>query len=136
MNTPAACSLIPGQAQTILVVDDDVQVLKFFIRMLNSLGYREILQASCTDEAVEIFRANTHRIFLVISDFVMPSRTGDQLVLDLLKLKPELHALIISGNDPSSLNSAIPLRPGVNFLQKPFTFGEIHRVVTNLSASA
>lgn len=124
------------QAEAILVVDDDVQVLSFVARMLGSLGFKNVLKASTRDEAFKLFQANAARISLVISDFVMPCCTGDRLILDLQKEKPKVRALLISGNDPASLDSAIPLKPGVNFLQKPFTVSDIRRTVESLSLSA
>src|SRR5687768_14734528 len=126
MDTSLASS-IEEPAEAILVVDDDVQVLTFLARMLSSLGYGNVLQASTRAEALELFHANAHRISLVISDFVMPCGTGDRLVLDLQRAKPKVRALLISGNDPASLDSEIPLQPGINFLQKPFTLNDIRR---------
>lgn len=126
----------PGSTPAILVVDDDVQVLKFLSRMLSSLGYGHILQASSAEQAFELWKTHQGQISLVISDFVMPQQTGDRMALDMQKQKPGLKVLLISGNDPLTLDSAIPLRSGVNFLQKPFTVNEMRKSMENLSLSA
>ena len=125
-----------GCAECILVVDDDIHVLRFVAGMLSALGYSAVFQASSMEEALELFTANANRISLVISDFVMPSCTGDQLLLRICRFKPSVRTLLISGNDPSSIDSLIPLRPGVNFLQKPFTLSDMRRMVESLSLSA
>ena len=123
-------------AESILIVDDDVHVLRFVAGMLSSLGYSAVFQASSMEEALELFKANANRISLVISDFVMPCCTGDQLLLHICRFKPSVRTVLISGNDPSSINSAIPLQPGINFLQKPFTLNDMRRMVESLSLSA
>jgi DNA-binding NtrC family response regulator len=135
MDTSTAGSGVE-RAEAILVVDDDVQVLRFLARMLGTLGYRHVLQANTTEEALSIFNQNAEQISLVISDFVMPTCTGDRLLLKMRAAKPTVRTLLISGNDPGSLESAIPLEPGVNFLQKPFTVNDIRQTVETLSLSA
>src|SRR5688572_13029749 len=92
------------KARAILVVDDDVQVLKWVCRMLVSIGCSRIFQASSTAEALEIWGQNSNEIGLLLSDFVMPELTGDFLALRLLSDKPALRVLFISGNDPNSLD--------------------------------
>jgi two-component system, cell cycle sensor histidine kinase and response regulator CckA len=136
MHASAAGSTIAERAPAILVVDDDLNVLRFLIRMLEALGYEHVLEAPSIAEAQQVFLANSHRIALVISDFVMPCGTGDTLIAELQRHKPGVRSLIISGNDPDGLISAIPLRRGVNFLQKPFTLTDMKRAVGVLTASA
>jgi len=117
----------------ILVVDDDVQVLKFVTRMLSSLGYGSVFQAASTEEAHHIWTDHHSSINLVISDFVMPQETGDVMALRMATQKLALKILLISGNDPLTLDSAIPLSPGLNFLQKPFTVAEMRRSIEALT---
>lgn len=133
---PQAANSTGDEPRTILVIDDDDQVLLFLTRMLRRIGWPDVLQASSREEAHRLFAANSQRISLVISDFVMPCCTGDQLILDLQKSKPTMPALIISGNDPFSLDSKIPLEMGVNFLRKPFTLEDMRRTVQSLSLSS
>jgi two-component system, cell cycle sensor histidine kinase and response regulator CckA len=135
MDASAAGSTIAERAPTILVVDDDLQVLRFLTRMLDMLGYQHVLGAPSIAEAVKLFQANEDVIALVISDFVMPCGTGDSLIAELRRHKPGFRSLIISGNDPDALVSAIPLQRGVNFLQKPFTVSDMKRAMDVLTAS-
>lgn len=134
MHTPAAGSTIAEPPPTILVVDDDLNVLRFLTRMLGTLGYTRVLEAPSLAEARQLFTSNSQRIALVISDFVMPFGTGDTLITELQRQKPGIRSLIISGNDPDALVSAIPLRRGVNFLQKPFTISDMKHALTVLAS--
>jgi two-component system, cell cycle sensor histidine kinase and response regulator CckA len=122
-------------ARAILVVDDDPQVLKWVCKMLVAPGGErpKVLSALSAAEAYELWKVHQAEIDLLVSDFVMPGTTGDRLAVNLLREKPCLRVLFISGNDPNSLDSVIPLTPGRNFLQKPFTVSEIQRSIQNLA---
>jgi len=132
MDSTRAFASPPEKAQAILVVDDDNQVLRFLTRMLGSMGYDPIYQASSPTEALEVFNQHRSYINLVVSDFVMPHVTGDHLALRLIHEKPDIKFLFISGNAPDSLDSAIPLVMGENFLQKPFTLRDMKNTVEKL----
>jgi DNA-binding NtrC family response regulator len=120
----------------ILVVDDDFYVLKSVERMVRSLGYEHVYPAASSAEALRIWNLHEREIRLVISDFVMPDLTGDRLASDMLSRKPSLKILLISGNDPGSLDSVLPLERGVNFLQKPFSVEEMRALISSLSPLA
>jgi len=136
MDSNAVFSLPIEKARAILVVDDDTQVLKFLTRMLGAKGYEPVYQASGPEEAIAIWHEHQRHIGLVVSDFVMPELTGDHLALRLRNDKPQLNVLFISGNEAESLQSAIPLEAGRNFLQKPFTVADIRKTVDRLIDTA
>jgi two-component system, cell cycle sensor histidine kinase and response regulator CckA len=136
MNSIQGCSAQAEQAEAILVVDDDVQVLRFVARMLNSLGFRNVFQAASTEEAHDLWASYASDIGMVITDFVMPSQTGDLMALSMRKANSALKILFISGNDPLFLDSAIPLHPGLNFLQKPFTMADMRKSIECLTQCA
>lgn len=125
-----------GGPRSILLVDDDERVLKFVSKMLLSFRQEEIYQASSAEQALEIWDDRKSRIWLVISDFVMPMVTGDAMVARMLDERNGLKVLFISGNDPSSLESVIPLENGRNFLQKPFTIGDLRQRLQELESAA
>ena len=104
--------------------------------MLGLLGYAPVFQASSCEQALEIWKMNAGEITLLISDFVMPGKTGDLIAADMRKDKPSLQVLFISGNDPHSLDSIIPLECGFNFLQKPFSVSDMQRILGRLALSA
>ena len=48
-------------------------------------------------EALELFRANPEQFDLVITDMTMPKMTGDQLVQEILKIRPDVPIIISTG---------------------------------------
>jgi CheY-like chemotaxis protein len=126
----------PAESETplgILLVDDDERVLKFVSKMLLSFGQDEIYLAASAQQAFKIWSEKASKIGLVITDFVMPCVTGDAMAQQMIGERASIKVLFISGNDPSSLNSKIPLRPGKNFLQKPFTIADLRQMLQSMA---
>ncbi|MBI0539164.1 response regulator [Roseomonas sp. KE2513] len=100
---------------TILVVDDDALVLANTSAMLEDLGHT-VLQAASGAEALKMLRAN-QRVDLVVTDQVMPSMTGSQLVSELRSDQPHVPVLLVSGyaDLPSGSDDDLPR------LSKPFS---------------
>jgi two-component system cell cycle sensor histidine kinase/response regulator CckA len=133
MNTGQAILVQVEGARGILVVDDDEHVLRFLSKMLSAFGFEEVYQASSVQQAFQIWETHRQKLRLVISDCIMPQSTGDIMVLRMLEDQPELKVLFISGNNPDTLGSKIPLRSGRNFLQKPFAMTELRQSIQGLS---
>jgi CheY-like chemotaxis protein len=100
--------------RTVLIVDDDPQILRLVEKMLRPHGV-EILLAPRASEALRI--CEQHPVHLMISDIMMPEMDGNKLAERVLKLKPEAQVLLISGHDRGQHT---PKSPRVHFLRKPF----------------
>jgi CheY-like chemotaxis protein len=110
----------------ILVVDDEDQLAHLACLFLRRAGY-QTLKANSASEAVDVWNAE---IELLLTDCAMPDSWGDQLAIQLLERKPTLKVLFMSGNSPDTIDASIPLRSGVNFIQKPFVADELLTLVT------
>ena len=99
----AALDRLGSEVNTILVVDDEPDVLRLFRRMLASAGrnYR-VLRASSARQARQIMADTTPDV--VLSDLVMPEQDGYQLIAEM-KADPVLRDIpivVTSARDPSS----------------------------------
>ena len=99
----AALDRLENETKTILIVDDEPDVLRLFRRMLASAGrnYR-VLRASSARQARQIM-ADT-KPDVVLSDLVMPEQDGYQLIAEM-KADPALRDIpivVTSARDPSS----------------------------------
>lgn len=120
-----------GHGETILLVDDEEYVINTGKQVLESLGYR-VLSARDGKEAVELFRANSEQIALVIMDAVMPRMSGAKAVEQIRKIVPDAKVLFCSGYDlestlPRDLSSADTL-----FLSKPYNVGDLSKLIRKL----
>lgn len=104
-----------GSEVTILVVDDEVKVRSLLTLTLRTNGY-EVLDAADGFEAIDVFRANSRRIGLLIADVAMPSMRGPALAQRIRELQPKLPVLFITGFD-----SPPDLKFGDIVMYKPFT---------------
>lgn len=78
----------------ILCVDDEPNSLILRKLVLEKAGYR-VLSANSAAQALEIF--STEKIDLVLSDQLMPGRTGTELARDIKSQSPRIPVLVISG---------------------------------------
>lgn len=100
--------------RTVLIVDDDRQILGLVEKMLRPQGVT-VLSANRPSEALRICEGQT--VNVLISDVIMPEMDGGKLAERLLKLQPEVRVLLISGQ---AREPAIAKLPNVRFLRKPF----------------
>ncbi|MEP7175073.1 MAG: response regulator, partial [Gemmatimonadales bacterium] len=127
----AAVPLVPGGAETILIVEDEVAVRRMASRALSTQGYA-ILEAENGAEALELLGRTATPVDLVLTDVVMPILNGRELGERLAKERPELRVLFMSGYTDDDVVRRGLLRPGSPFLQKPFVAADLSRKVREL----
>jgi CheY-like chemotaxis protein len=119
---PELASLVGavGGDETILVVEDNEDVLFLTVCILERLGYH-VLCASNGMEAVEKFGNHAGPIHLMVTDVMMPGMTGRDLAQRMARLRPAMKVLFTSGYTANVLAPQGILDPGVAYLPKPFT---------------
>jgi len=112
---PEAEHLLPTRPDqtVILVVDDDVMIRNVARITLEAAGYF-ILTAHDGEEALHISRRFPGTIHAVLSDVGMPKMDGMELRERILKDRPGIPILLMSGH------ADIPPSSNVPFLAKPF----------------
>ncbi len=118
----------PGGAETLLLVEDEDVVRLLLARMLEGLGYR-VITAADADEALEILVLRSPRLDLLITDVVMPGRSGLELTEELRTRLPDLPVICISGYTEEELTRRILGTPSVTLLLKPFAPVTLARLV-------
>ena len=106
------------QSETILVVDDEPSVRTLIEKILTMRGYA-VLAASDAEEALRLNRE--HEVDAVVTDVMLPSMKGPELVEKLRLHQPQLRALFISGFTSDALLDGGLSPEDVAFVQKPFT---------------
>ena len=118
-------------SETILIVDDEDQVLDACRAMMNHLGYNTIL-AKNGKEAVEIFQKENANIDLIILDMIMPGMDGLTAYEHLKEINANAKVLLSSGYSITDNIKEIVARGCDEFIQKPFTLSQISRVTREL----
>ena len=106
--------------ETILLVEDDSSVRDLVERVLRSRGYH-VLAAQHGGDALQIASQTGRAVDLVLTDVVMPSMSGRELVEALQAARPTLRVLYMSGYTDDEIIRRGLHDPGISFIQKPFT---------------
>jgi|SRR5215469_6656177 len=114
---------VSGEAETILVVEDQAATARITRILLESWGYR-VLEARGGREAVGLFDQHGGKIVLLLTDVMMPDMSGPQLADVLQERKPELRVVFMSGSGSDEIQ-----RRGAPFLSKPFNPASLSRII-------
>jgi signal transduction histidine kinase len=115
-----------AQAHTILVVDDEPDVVKS-VRDLLRLDYR-VLGATRADEALDVVRGQP--VHVVMTDQRMPGMTGVELLAQVREVSPDTVRLLFTGYaDISAVVAAINEGNVYRYIHKPWEPEELQQVV-------
>lgn len=109
-----------GGSETILLVEDSEALRKLTRSFLESHGFK-VLVAQDGAEALEVEARHSGKIYLLLTDVVMPGMNGRALAERLLPKQPGMRVLYISGYTDSFVARHGVLEEGMILLHKPFT---------------
>ena len=124
IDPPRPGTPIRGRGETIMVVDDEANLVEMLSRELGRLGYSTVPVVSSL-KAIDLFRAHPEIYDMIITDQTMPKVTGEALAREVLRIRPEIPIIMLSGwSKPEVQEEARKL--GVrSFISKPFDLGVI-----------
>jgi two-component system, cell cycle sensor histidine kinase and response regulator CckA len=106
--------------ETLLLVEDDAYVRRLAIRVLESYGY-SILEAKNAQEALDILERFRRPIHLLLTDVIIPGKSGAELAQEVQARYKDIKVLFMSGyTDDSPILKKI-LSEGVTLIRKPFS---------------
>jgi two-component system cell cycle sensor histidine kinase/response regulator CckA len=111
--------------ETLLIVEDEPSVRNLVASALRHDGYR-LLIASSAEEALTAADAHDGPIDLLLTDAMMPGKSGLELANLMTARRPGIPVIVMSGYTEETL--AVPgLKEPIALLQKPFTPRELRR---------
>jgi CheY-like chemotaxis protein len=116
---------------SILVVDDDPEIMTLLSTRLGKRGYK-VATAPDGNKALELARRD--RPDLVVLDVMMPGKSGWE-VARALKQDPateDIKIVMLSAIGPSTNAMTAPLYGADAHIDKPFEFEEVERVIAEL----
>ena len=120
---PAKPTAVQGSA-TILLVEDEAAVREAAKRMLKKYGFT-VIEAKNGQDALMIWEQHADEIDLVLTDVVMPTLGGAQLVEALRVRRPSLRVVFMSGYTQGTLELSSLDEGATRFLPKPFTADQL-----------
>jgi PAS domain S-box-containing protein len=114
----------PAGTETILVVEDEIALRRFIERVLESAGY-SVLLAEDGEQGLTMFQEHDASIDLVLTDVVMPKRSGADLAREIQATHPRMPLLFMSG-----YIADLPVKQLIGddadlLMKKPFTISDL-----------
>jgi PAS domain S-box-containing protein len=125
MPLPDSGPLLRG-TETILVVDDDEDVLNYSVNAARHLGF-DVLESNSATKALAILDARPD-IRLLFTDVGLPGMNGRELADNATAKLPGVKVVFTSGYARTVAGLGLPER-GVQFLPKPFRIGSLAHVL-------
>jgi two-component system, cell cycle sensor histidine kinase and response regulator CckA len=102
------------------VVEDDLPLLELTVSMLQAAGYR-VIEAADAEAALDIVKASEPGIDLLLTDVIMPGKSGVELMELAKAIRPSIPSLFVWGYTGDLVALRGGLVPEAAFLEKPFT---------------
>jgi len=117
----------PPQQRTILLVDDDHEIVESMRTVLENKGYRILVARDGNSGLMVAERENPD---LIILDMMMPKKSGF-LVLEKLKSRPGglIHTIMITGNEGSRHRAYAEMLGVRDYIRKPFAMEKLVRAI-------
>ncbi len=120
-SRPARASAGNGKLtghETVLLVEDEIAVRRILKKVLRGAGYL-VIDAANAEEALRASAERPGNVDVVLTDVVMPGKTGRELVERLLLERPSLRVIYMSGYTPNAALALEGVEDSSAFLQKP-----------------
>jgi CheY-like chemotaxis protein len=125
---PQTSMSVAGGSETVLLVEDETLVRELAVTTLRERGYT-VIEAINGDEGLRIAQKHNGKIDLVLTDVVMPVLGGREMAEVLRASRPDTKVLFTSGYTEEAIGHHGVLRPGIEFLQKPYLSASLARRV-------
>jgi len=121
---------MPGKCRVVLIAEDEEPVRMLVREILERSGFT-VLEAANGVEALQIWRQNSEKISLLLTDMVMPGGvSGRQLAETILLQMPSLPVIYTSGYSTELFGGGMNLHEGVNYLPKPYRSTALTEIVS------
>ncbi len=114
--------------ETVLVVDDDEMVRGVACAALTLAGY-VVLEAEDGARALSVYQQERSRIAAVLLDLTMPTRSGVDVLADLLQIDPAIRVVLCSGYSAETQGVDVAQLGAKGFLQKPYSPHDVARAI-------
>jgi CheY-like chemotaxis protein len=117
----------------ILLIDDNMTDLRIIHQLLVHFGYH-VTSTNDPLKALNFFREEPDKFFMIITDQFMPGLKGDELVIQIRRIREDIPVILCSGSE-EALQELQEERIDVQiFLPKPFSRSELAEAIQDVLA--
>ncbi len=108
---------------TVLIVDDDTDILFLYQKMLECIGVEVVGTALDGEEAVQIFKSFQRKPDIILMDHRMPKKNGLEATKEILSINNRVKIIFASAD--SSIEKEALSVGAISFKEKPFSIEKI-----------
>ncbi|MEW5873970.1 MAG: response regulator [Candidatus Zixiibacteriota bacterium] len=133
MTRPVASAQPARSIRNVLIVEDDVEFRVLLTEIVEALGYNPM---SVSDAEAAVKQIDMHRPDAVITDYKLPSMSGEELIRRIKSDHTDLPVVLITGFAPSINGKEFADGAADAFLMKPFRIDRIGTILRSLEERA
>lgn len=118
-----------------LIVDDSESIRLLIARMLRTLGYESVFQASNAKQALTIFkeRMQQSKSSIVLLDINLPDLSGDIVAKKILAMNNAVKIILITAEERTEELTMEVIRHGAfGYIQKPVRLSTLRDILEGL----
>ena len=119
--SPAGCQ--------ILLLEDDPAIAVLVAATLREAGFSNVRTSSSIAGARQCWHAQVGKFDLFLTDFSLPDGCAPDIIEELVRYKPDLRVVLMTGFSEEALELEGPWARQVKVLQKPFSASELVEAV-------
>ena len=123
--------ILPTGNECILFVDDEPSLVEIAIHILEQQGY-EVIGLRSSTEALDLFQKEPDKYDLIMTDMAMPDMPGDKLIVEVLKIRPNIPIILSSGHSDRSNEELLKELRIMAYAMKPLNGVELIKTVRNV----
>lgn len=131
----ATVAVRPACKETILLVEDEVNVRTLATRLLREWGFN-VHAFPDGPSALGFASTTAETVHLLVTDIVMPGMNGCELAERLVAIQPAMRVLFTSGYTANVIVNHGVLKEGVEFLPKPYTMDSLGKRIREILDTA
>jgi PAS domain S-box-containing protein len=117
-----------GNGENILFVEDETGVREISAKALRDYGYK-VTEAGNAGDAHKILEEQNGNFQVVVSDIVLPDKSGIEFTENIQSLHPNIKILLTSGYADHRSHWTDVVKKGIPFLQKPYSLVDLLKIV-------
>jgi CheY-like chemotaxis protein len=121
---------VPFRDAVVLVVEDEDPLRLAVVKMLRKRGF-EVLEAANGSAAINILRANNHKIDVILLDMTIPGASSSEVVAEAAQTRPDVRVLLTSAYSEEMMPPLMSASQIRGFIRKPFQFADLTHTLRN-----
>jgi PAS domain S-box-containing protein len=134
VQVPESASRTPSVTGTVLVVDDEEMLRVAVCKMLRRKSF-SVIEAGDGYAALELFRANSAKIGVILLDMTLPGMSGRKLFEELRRIRPDVRVILTTAYSEEMAANAVGSEQAWGFIRKPYHIADLVSLLQRAAAS-